>query len=73
MAARYAQWHFDYDAVRTRSMMFFTPLKQPPIITGVPIPYPNTVRARSNGQVLLFDEADAIFGKRTEVRSGWRP
>lgn len=54
-------------------MMFFTPLKQPPIVTGVPIPYPNTGGAQSNGQVLFFDEADALFGKRTEVRSSWRP
>jgi hypothetical protein len=72
MATRHAHWHFDYDAVRTLPMMFFTPLKQPPIITGVPIPYPNTGRAHSSGQVLFFDEADAIFGKRTAVWSGWR-
>ena len=49
-------------------MRFFTPPKQPPIFTGVPIPYPNIVGARSNDQVLFFDEADALFGKRTEVR-----
>jgi len=54
-------------------MMFFTPPMQRPIITGVPIPYPNTFGARPNGQVLQFDEADAIFAKRTHVRSGWRP
>ncbi|MBT5756015.1 MAG: hypothetical protein HOI41_13730, partial [Acidimicrobiaceae bacterium] len=46
-------------------MMYFTPSQQPPIITGTPIPYPNTVGAQSTRQVLFFDEADALFGKRT--------
>lgn len=54
-------------------MRYFTSVKQPPIITGVPVPYPDSAGAQSNGQILFFDEADALFGKRTEVRSGWRP
>ena len=54
-------------------MVYFTPSQQPPIITGTPIPYPNTVGAQSTRQVLFFDEADALFGKRTIVRSGRRP
>ena len=54
-------------------MRFFAPPKQPPIITGIPIPYPNTIGAQLNGQVLFFDEADAIVGKRTQVQSAWRP
>ena len=53
-------------------MSFFTPPQQPPIITGVPIPYPNVVSAPRTGGILQFDEADAIFGTRTQVWSAWR-
>lgn len=45
-----------------------------PIPPAPPIPYPNigmsANSAPGNGWVLFFDEADALFGKRTEVRAG---
>ena len=69
MATRCAEWHFDYN-VWTLPMRFFTPPEQPPIIVGVPIPYPNMVDAPPRGAVLFFDEADALFANRTEVKSG---
>jgi len=47
-----------------------------PTPPGVPIPYPNTGSIGANTStktgsnwILFFDEADALFGKRTEVRS----
>ena len=60
---------FDHNVVRTLPMRYFTSPKPPPIITGVPVPYPNFAGTPSNGQILFFDEADALFGKRTNVQS----
>lgn len=44
-------------------------MQQLPTPPGVPIPYPNTGTTSAPVHVLFFDEADALFGKRTRVSS----